>query len=359
MIRIDRHRSGSLAIAVAVLTSALPAAAELGAARIGSRVPRPPRAPAEAASPSSVVTAGYDLLTTVPSSTWLDFSTTSFPPIPGRFFGPDCDDFDGRIVLRGQPLLSFTRADGQTLTGLGTTDTIVRRLQDADVSTGASVDVDLELAALSLVSIQPIEVVCRGPSTTPVLSAQLWDVHLTQHREAVSGLGSSMTITQTSAAGGTFESTLRFCPEITLTRVRPTGTDTVVANPCDYFGSSGELEITTESCWAFEPPEAGEGEPPQSEFPGLTTNFFAGAGPECAPRAVLDPCNQTCHEKSGCLHCVCRGWWLSAEDPDGDLDGLFDSQEAALGTDRNNPDTDGDGLLDGTEVGLGSDPLRR
>lgn len=45
-------------------------------------------------------------------------------------------------------------------------------------------------------------------------------------------------------------------------------------------------------------------------------------------------------------------------DSDSDGDGLMDSQEAALGTDRLNPDTDGDGLSDGQEVLLyGTDPL--
>jgi hypothetical protein len=43
---------------------------------------------------------------------------------------------------------------------------------------------------------------------------------------------------------------------------------------------------------------------------------------------------------------------------DSDADGLFDVQEAALGTDPNNGDTDGDGLLDGIEVNtFTTDPL--
>jgi hypothetical protein len=43
---------------------------------------------------------------------------------------------------------------------------------------------------------------------------------------------------------------------------------------------------------------------------------------------------------------------------DSDADGLFDVQEASLGTDPNNSDTDGDGLLDGIEVNtFTTDPL--
>ena len=44
-------------------------------------------------------------------------------------------------------------------------------------------------------------------------------------------------------------------------------------------------------------------------------------------------------------------------DVDTDGDGLFDEQEAALGTDPNNPDTDGDGLNDLAEDDGGTDPL--
>jgi len=45
-------------------------------------------------------------------------------------------------------------------------------------------------------------------------------------------------------------------------------------------------------------------------------------------------------------------------DVDTDGDGLFDSEEAALGTDPGNPDTDGDGLSDGEEVNdIGTSPL--
>lgn len=48
----------------------------------------------------------------------------------------------------------------------------------------------------------------------------------------------------------------------------------------------------------------------------------------------------------------------SGGDLDSDLDGLFDKDEAALGTDPYNPDTDGDGLSDGDEhFKIKTDPL--
>lgn len=42
---------------------------------------------------------------------------------------------------------------------------------------------------------------------------------------------------------------------------------------------------------------------------------------------------------------------------DSDGDGIYDSQEASLGTDPQVADTDGDGLIDGVELALGLDPL--
>lgn len=42
---------------------------------------------------------------------------------------------------------------------------------------------------------------------------------------------------------------------------------------------------------------------------------------------------------------------------DSDGDGIYDSQEATLGTDPQVADTDGDGLIDGVELALGLDPL--
>ncbi len=42
---------------------------------------------------------------------------------------------------------------------------------------------------------------------------------------------------------------------------------------------------------------------------------------------------------------------------DQDEDGLINSDEDKIGTDKTNPDTDGDGIKDGDEVKQGSDPL--
>ena len=46
-----------------------------------------------------------------------------------------------------------------------------------------------------------------------------------------------------------------------------------------------------------------------------------------------------------------------AENNDRDHDGLTDSDETSLGTNKNNPDTDGDGLNDGDEQAYSTNPL--
>ncbi len=48
-----------------------------------------------------------------------------------------------------------------------------------------------------------------------------------------------------------------------------------------------------------------------------------------------------------------------AEEIDSDRDGLFDAEEAALGTNPNLADTDGDGYSDLQEVETGHDPLEK
>lgn len=47
------------------------------------------------------------------------------------------------------------------------------------------------------------------------------------------------------------------------------------------------------------------------------------------------------------------------EEIDSDRDGLFDAEEAALGTNPNLADTDGDGYSDKEEVETGHDPLAK
>ncbi|MBN1489032.1 MAG: hypothetical protein JXA69_03875 [Phycisphaerae bacterium] len=73
----------------------------------------------------------------------------SIPSVPSDFFGPGSDPFTGSVALTGQPL---DPAHSQA-------DTIVRRLGEAYLPTVGSADtIPVELAALNLVSVEPIRV---------------------------------------------------------------------------------------------------------------------------------------------------------------------------------------------------------
>ena len=73
--------------------------------------------PPALAGPS--VLAGHDVFTTLAGAEQ-DFSAL---PLPADFFFPGADPFGGVVALQGEPLVTW---DG--FSGLGTTDTIVRRL---------------------------------------------------------------------------------------------------------------------------------------------------------------------------------------------------------------------------------------
>ena len=78
-------------------------------------------------------------------------------PIPADFFGPGSLPFDGFVLLEGVPLNPALP---------DTTDTIVRRLTDADFQGGtAPATVPIEMVALQLRSTQPITVEFGDGST--------------------------------------------------------------------------------------------------------------------------------------------------------------------------------------------------
>lgn len=130
-----------------------------------------------------------------------DFFTTDAPfslDVPGV----------GPIQFCGDPIGDGA---GVGLPGidLGTTDTIVRRLQPADISGGGPAPIPIEIVSLSLVSCEPITVnFGNGP--------ELWDV-----RANLSPSGPSLgtKTLQGHQNGGTFDSQFFVKPIFTFTRI--------------------------------------------------------------------------------------------------------------------------------------------
>lgn len=107
-------------------------------------------APAMAAD--STIYNGSDLWTTkADGRTFADFSAN---PIPAGFFCAKSAPFTGRINFRGVPLVTATPG------ALGTTDTIVQRLDNAVFNKRGVAATRVQVRALSLESMAPIKTAC-------------------------------------------------------------------------------------------------------------------------------------------------------------------------------------------------------
>lgn len=166
------------------------------------------------------VSAGWDLLQTTPGTYF------NFPSI-------------GQVDLIGQP------------TGPGNTDTIVRRLADADIS-GGPATIPIELVSLSLQSAQPVPV-----------GSSFFDVFV--GLDPANPSTGQMTIQGTSS-GGTFDSFFDVFFEATFT-------DTT--NPANVFHVFGDLPLSsTNTPWVPDPPSGAVIVP--GVYPDLSANLHSG-----------------------------------------------------------------------------------
>jgi hypothetical protein len=103
------------------------------------------------ASADDSIHKGVDVWMTVAG-----FARTSFEqePIPAGFFCEGSAPFTGAVQFKGAPLAA------EPADSLGTVDTVVRRLDDAAFDAKGKAKTRIQLMALSLVSIKPIETAC-------------------------------------------------------------------------------------------------------------------------------------------------------------------------------------------------------
>lgn len=151
--------------------------------------------------------------------TFADFGAPDSTPIPADFFEPGSDPFDGVVCLRGSPL-------GPTAFGdFGFADTLIRRSGDpfdrCDIPPSFPSDpvtVDIEIVALSLVSIEPITVTFNGGQ-----NPELWDVEVSLSPTTTPPPG-TLTATKTHCNGGTYVvDSLSVQPLFTFTKVADPG----------------------------------------------------------------------------------------------------------------------------------------
>jgi hypothetical protein len=104
-----------------------------------------------AAAADRVLFRGIDPWTTVPELTFANFGAS---PLPAGFFCAEFQGFNGKIWLKGVPLVSSDP------NALGTTDTIVERLDNAVFNKNGVARTRVQVRALQLTGIESFKTVC-------------------------------------------------------------------------------------------------------------------------------------------------------------------------------------------------------
>ncbi len=123
-------------------------------------------------------------------------------PVPAGFFGTGCEEFGGAASFVGAAINEGA---------VGVADTVVKREEDPIAPSdpvGTTNIVDIEIVELSMVSEEPITVICDGAPT-------LWDVRV-ELSDTPAPKG-TLEATKTYENGGTAESTLFVLPKLIFT----------------------------------------------------------------------------------------------------------------------------------------------
>jgi hypothetical protein len=115
------------------------------------------------AGAAEVVESGADLWHSVTGYT---FSSFTEDPIPAGFFCPGSKPFTGIVNLEGSPLATAPAG------ALGDIDTIVRRLDKGVFNEKGEATTRIQLMALSLASVKPIETECGQYDVTASLGGE-------------------------------------------------------------------------------------------------------------------------------------------------------------------------------------------
>lgn len=128
-----------------------------------------------------MLSSGADLWQT---ATGLSFTSFREEPIPAGFFCEGSPAFTGVIQLNGKPLAT------EPAGALGNVDTIVRRLDDAVLNDRGEASTRIQLLALSLASVKPVDTGCGLYNVAASLAGE----------QPVT----TMRILRTSSGGGTY-----------------------------------------------------------------------------------------------------------------------------------------------------------
>lgn len=149
---------------------------------------------------ADLIQNGADVWETATGFTYSSFDKN---PIPAGFFCPDSKPFTGKVSLQGEPLKT------EPAGSLGKIDTIVRRLDDAAFDAKGESHTRIQLLALSLASVKPVDTGCG-----------LYDVKASLAGEQPV---TEMKILRTSEGGGTYVAPLELNVKLVFTPVNGKG----------------------------------------------------------------------------------------------------------------------------------------
>lgn len=234
-------------------------------------------APAFAAD--RVIYNGIDLWsTTSDGTTFADFAKN---PIPAGFFCFKSEPFTGRIGFKGVPVAT------NVLGGLGATDTIVQRLDDAVFNKKGVAQTRLQVRALSLESIAPVKTACGEFIARASLDGE----------QPVT----RMRIIRESPAGGRFLAPLSLNVRISFTPVGRPATEPLEIRKSIRFPPLPNLRWRSLPARGAKVPgfllvDTDGDRTPDTYLPG-TSNFGLTSVHE---KVACD-----CHGADDCSHCVC------------------------------------------------------
>ena len=227
---------------------------------------------------AEVVQNGADLWHTTTGFTFTSFVEN---PIPADFFCQGSKPFKGTINMKGVPLATIPAG------GLEETDTIVRRLDDATFNAKGETATRIQLMALSLASVKPVDTGCGLYDVTASLAGE----------QPVT----EMKIVRTSGFGGYYVAPLDLKVRLVFTPVSGKGERREVANRISLGPGSqsfwayptGIAKVAVKHTGTVKVDTDGDGVP--DTLVPAPSNFVAGVDPHAVATATALCKDTSCH----------------------------------------------------------------